>query len=215
MVQKQTSQRKPQSVITTNHFENALTYDDYVRLSEERFAGGRTTSDAEDLNTPKHIEFTHLNLQRMRRIYNTTILRDDLTVALKHIAKPLVWLVLTESWCGDAAQCVPVIALMANATEHITLKLLLRDKNPYVMDAYLTGTSRAIPRLICLDAATLEEIGSWGPRPAPAQAFVNEQRAQNIDHDTMIANVHAWYAKDKTASLQAEMVGFIQAWAEA
>jgi Thioredoxin len=209
----ETPQRKPQLVITTNHTENALNYQEYVRLSEERFAEGRTTSDDEELNTPQHIEYTRLNLQRMRRIYATTQLREDLLEAAQSLTEPILWIVLTESWCGDAAQCLPVLARIAEASPQITLELLLRDKHREVMDTYLTGTSRSIPRLICLDAMTLEEIGTWGPRPASAQAFVNEQRRENIDHDTMIANVHAWYAKDKTASLQAEMLDLMKAWA--
>ncbi len=190
-----------------------MSYAEYVQLSEQLHSQGRTTSGSDDLNTPKHIEYTKLNLQRMSRIYKTTALREDVQALAQSPKEPQIWLVLSESWCGDAAQCIPVWERLAEASSGVSLKILLRDKYPHIMDAYLTGgTARAIPKVICLDAATLDEIGHWGPRPQAAQDFVLEQKAQNIDHDTMIANVQAWYAKDKTQSLQRDMVTCLQAW---
>ncbi len=206
---------KPQSVITQAHIASALTYQAYTQLSEEYFAKGRTTSDADDLNTPKHLEYTKLNLQRMTRIYKTTAIREDLQEAVRSIRGRWIWLVLSESWCGDAAQNLPVLERLAEISENkIEVKILLRDRHPDVMEAYLTGSARAIPKLICLRAATLDEIGHWGPRPESAQRYVMEQKAQGVEHDTMIANVHAWYAKDKTQSLQSEMLACVLDWAK-
>jgi Thioredoxin len=206
---------KPQSVITQAHIASALTYQAYTQLSEEYFAKGRTTSDADDLNTPKHLEYTKLNLQRMTRIYKTTAIREDLQEAVRSIRGRWIWLVLSESWCGDAAQNLPVLERLAAISENkIEVKILLRDRHPDVMEAYLTGSARAIPKLICLRAATLDEIGHWGPRPESAQRYVMEQKAQGVEHDTMIANVHAWYAKDKTQSLQSEMLACVLDWAK-
>jgi thioredoxin-like negative regulator of GroEL len=207
---------KPQSVITQAHIDSALTYQAYTQLSEEYFAKGRTTSDADDLNTPKHLEYTKLNLQRMSRIYKTTAIREDLQEAVRKISQRWVWLVLSESWCGDAAQNLPVLERLAAISENnIEVKILLRDRHPDVMEAYLTGSARAIPKLICLRAATLDEIGHWGPRPEAAQRYVMEQKVQGVEHDTMIANVHAWYAKDKTESLQSEILACVLDWASA
>ena len=190
-----------------------MTYQEYGRLSEELFAKGRTTSEADDLNTPKHLEYTKLNFQRMSRIYKTTQLREDLQELAINIPQHWIWLVLSESWCGDAAQNIPVWERLAELSPKIELKILLRDQHPEVMNAYLTnGTARAIPKLICLEAATLDEIGHWGPRPKAAQDYVMAQKAEGIDHDTMIANVHAWYAKDKSQSLQSEMLSCLRAW---
>lgn len=202
----------PQTIITRSHIEQALSYSEYVQLSETLLAEGRTTSDSDNLNTPKHLEYTKLNLQRMNRIYKTTTLHKDLQALAQSLQKPQTWIILSESWCGDAAQCIPVWMRLAEQSPLITLKLLLRDKHPAIMDAYLTGTSRSIPKVICLDTETLDEIGHWGPRPQEAQEYVLEQKAQHTDHDTMIANVHAWYAKDKTQSLQREMFTCLQAW---
>lgn len=203
-----------QTIITKVHLDKTMNYAEYLRYSEECFAKGRTTSQSDELNTPKHLEYTALNFQRMKRIYSTTKLREDLIAILANIPKHQTWLILSESWCGDAAQCIPALQLMAEAAPNVELKILLRDDNLNIMDAYLTGTSRAIPKLICLDTKTLAEYGTWGPRPKPAQEAVVTMKAQGVEHDEMITQVHAWYGKDRTKSLQEEMVVLVQEWSK-
>jgi Thioredoxin len=203
-----------QTVITKAHLEKAMSYAEYTRYSEECFAKGRTTSHSDDLNTPKHLEYTALNFQRMKRIYSTTKLREDLIAALAALPKHQTWLILSESWCGDAAQCVPALQLMAEATPNVEIKLLLRDEHLDIMDAYLTGTARAIPKLICLDTETLVEYGNWGPRPKVAHDAVLAMKAAGVEHDEMITQVHAWYGKDRTKSLQEEMLARVQEWSK-
>ena len=83
------------------------------------------------------------------------------------------------------------------------------------MDAYTTNGARAIPKLICLDAETFTEIGTWGPRPETVQTYVAELRTQNMEQERIIENVHAWYAKDRTRTLQAEFAVCVAAWAQA
>lgn len=208
--------RISQSVITHAHIAKALSYAEYVRLSEELFAKGRTTSEMDSLNTPKHLEYTKLNLQRMSRLYKTVSLREDVQKTMQNLTRHWIWLVLSESWCGDAAQNIPILERLAECSSHVEIKILLRDQNLDVMDAYLTGgTARAIPKLICLDADTLHEMGHWGPRPKPAQEYVMEQKALGVEHDTIVANVHAWYTKDKTQTLQNEMSACAQEWSKA
>jgi hypothetical protein len=130
----------PHPVITRTHLENSFSYTEYLRYSEECFVKGRTTSEADEMNTPKHLEYTALNFQRMKRIYSTTKLREDLVKALQNISQAQTWLILSESWCGDAAQCIPALQLMAEAAPNLDVRILLRDKNLDVMDKYLTET---------------------------------------------------------------------------
>lgn len=203
-----------QTLITRTHLDNAFSYAEYLRYSEECFAQGRTTSASDDLNTPKHLEFTALNFQRMKRIYATTKLHDGLIATLQGIPQPWTWLVLSESWCGDAAQCLPALQRMAEASSNLEIKLLLRDQHPDIMNAYLTGTSRSIPKLVCLNTETLDEYGTWGPRPKAAQDAVTAMKTDGVEHDEMMQRIHAWYGKDRTISLQTEMQVLVETWSE-
>ncbi|MBB6612871.1 thioredoxin family protein [Pontibacter sp. Tf4] len=204
-----TSENKPK-VITPAHLQQALNYSDYVTLTEQLLAENKTTgtNHAEDL-----VEYTRMNLHRMRRGEKSAVLTDEMLETLKNVERKMVWVVLTEAWCGDAAQNLPGIIKIAEASQLIEVKLLLRDENLDVMDAYLTNGGRSIPRLIALDAETLEELGTWGPRPEPAQQLVLEAKEQKLDFKEMAEKLHGWYGKDRSRTLQQEFIPLLKAWA--
>lgn len=122
-----------------------------------------------------------------------------------------LWLVITEAWCGDAAQNIPVIAKIAEINSNIELKFILRGENLVVMDTYLTNGGRSIPKLICLDSQTLEELGTWGPRPVIAQKrFMKDKTDPDVSHEEMVKNNQLWYLQDKTLSIQNEFLELIK-----
>ena len=161
--------------------------------------------------TPELLDYTKLNLQRMKRLDKTTELRPEVTEALKQLSRNLRWVVISEGWCGDAAQNVPVLAKIAEASEgKITLEFVLRDQNLELMDSYLTNGGRSIPKLICFDAATQEELRTWGPRPAEAQELFMRLKREGVPKDEFISAVHSWYTSDKTQSLQLELAALLK-----
>ncbi|MDX5397377.1 MAG: thioredoxin family protein, partial [Hymenobacteraceae bacterium] len=111
----------------------------------------------------------------------------------------------------DAAQSVPVIAAMAAVTPAINLRLLLRDDFPAIMDCYLTNGGRSIPKLICFDAETRQELFTWGPRPAEAQEMVTTMKADpSVTKAQFIEQIQLWYARDRTRSTQAELAALLK-----
>ena len=90
----------------------------------------------------------------------------------------------------------------------------MRDDNLPIMDEYLTNGGRSIPKLIALKSANLEELGTWGPRPAPVQnlmmAFKENPNGQK--KEDLNIEIQKWYAKDRTQTLQQEMLSLIEAW---
>ena len=103
---------------------------------------------------------------------------------------------LTEDWCGDAINTLPVFDRLAELAGNIELRLLLRDENPDLMDAHLTnGTSRSIPVLIVYDE-TFRERGWWGPRPAPIQEWVMTE-GMKLDPTDRYREVRRYYARDR------------------
>lgn len=200
------------SPITPALLAAAMTYEQYMTLAQERFAQHLTTADDPHYNTEQILGFTKVNFARIRRLEKTTVLTDEVTAALAQQTQPWVWLVLVESWCGDVAQILPVMKHMADQSGKINLRLLLRDKNLDVIDAYRTNGGRSIPKLICLHAPTLRELGTWGPRPQALQEEMNRWKTEAIPFDEVIERAHAWYAKDHTAHTQAELAAKIREW---
>ncbi len=190
-------------VITQEHIKQAMSYEQYIDLVHQLLSEDKTTGPNQ---SEEMIAYTRLNVQRMRRLNKTIILDDLLVEKLSNLTKPWIWLVLTEAWCGDAAQNIPVLAKMAGQTANIKLHLLLRDEHPEIMEAYLTDGGRSIPKLICL-TPDLTEVGTWGPRPVAAQQIMAQYKTNpGIDKKVFIEAVQEWYAKDKTKSMQQEFV---------
>lgn len=191
------------NVIDISKIKNRYTYEDYKNLSEELVDQKRTTglSQSESL-----IEYTKLNYFRMTRVDKTMVIKSDVKKAVESIDEKKYWILITEAWCGDAAQIVPIIGRLAELNSNIELTIVLRDENPELMNKYLTNGSRSIPMLISLNGNFKEEW-HWGPRPKPAQALVIENKeTQALSYDEMKTQVQLWYAEDKTNTTQQEVM---------
>ncbi|REA58639.1 thioredoxin family protein [Dyadobacter luteus] len=187
--------------------ESAYSYADYMLLMEKVVAENRTTgpNQSDDLSY-----YTKLNLARMQRLNKKVTISEELKEMVGQISVPQTWYILTEAWCGDAAQNIPVLAAAALSNPSITVKLLLRDENPELMDAYLTNGGRSIPKLIAVDHE-FNELFTWGPRPAGAQELMLQQKANPAKSlKEFVEDIQRWYIADKTESVQKEMVEILE-----
>lgn len=195
-------------MITTEIFEKGYTYVDYRQMVDEKVAQGLTTGSEQ---TSELLDYTQLNVQRMQRLDKTIVISDEVKKRLATLSCNIHWLLLTEAWCGDAAQNVPVLAKMAEASPNISLRLLLRDEHLDIMDQFLTNGGRAIPKLIILDDH-FKVIASWGPRPSEIQAQVLEnKRTEAMSYSDFAVVVQKWYAQNKGIALQQEMLETMEA----
>ena len=135
-------------MITKELFEKGYSYEEYRTLINKLYVSGKTTGID---HSEAMLGYTKMNIQRMNRLDKTIEINEEIRTDLATIPYQLNWLVLTEAWCGDAAQNIPILSKMANASSKIHLRFLLRDENLDVMDKYLTNGGRAIPKLIVLD----------------------------------------------------------------
>ena len=194
---KNVSQLFPLSVT-----ETAYSYADYMQLMEKVVLENRTTG-------PKQSEelsfYTKLNLSRMQRLNKKVTITEELKNAINKIEVPQAWYILTEAWCGDAAQNIPVIAAAVLPNSLITVKLLLRDENLKIMDNFLTDGGRSIPKVIAVDE-DFNELFTWGPRPEGAQKLMLEYKANPVkSYKEFAEDVQRWYISDKAESVQKEL----------
>ena len=194
--------------VTLEELAGARRYAQYRQLVDQLLTEGKTTgpTQTEDL-----LAYARLNQQRMARLEKTVRVQPDLQAAVQHLAQRYVWLVITEGWCGDAAQLVPVLDAVAQASNgRIETRYLLRDEHLPLMDRYLTHGSRSIPKLIVLHADTLAEVATWGPRPALAHELVLRLKAEGLSKTDAATQLHTWYAQDKTHTTQQELLALVQ-----
>jgi hypothetical protein len=196
-----------QDLFTSELLARAMNYDGYMQLSELLVTEERTSGPNQ---SAPYVHFTKLNFQRMKRLNKTVEVPAPLTDLLKQKANNWRWITITEPWCGDAAQCVPVIEKLALGAGGIETHYILRDEHLEIMDAYLTNGGRAIPKLICLDQ-TGAEVFTWGPRPAVIQEVMNRLKADGITEISVIVEaIQKAYNDDKQEGIYQEFAALLQ-----
>ena len=194
-------------MISRDVIADAMTYEQYYSLIKNLLQEGKTTGSNQSTS---YLKYAKLNFQRMKRVYRTTKIIGNLSDSVAQLTRQQIWIVLTEGWCGDAAQSLPAIAKISELTDKIDLRILLRDKNPGIMSAFLTNGSRSIPKLIALDAENLNELFNWGPRPEKFQQMVLDHRqTPQLTNAEFNEHLHLNYTHDKTTSLQEELLKLI------
>jgi hypothetical protein len=189
--------------IELRYLEKSLSYETYLRLVEELLAAGKSTGPHQ---SAEFLHYSKLNIQRTHRVEKTMRVLPEVAVQMGTITRPQTWLVLSEGWCGDASQSLPVMRALANLNPRVRLCLLLRDENLELMDRYLTnGVSRSIPKLIAVEPGAGMELFTWGPRPAALQESFYGMRSEGLPHDVITEELQRWYNKDKTMTVQREL----------
>jgi hypothetical protein len=160
------------------------------------------------------IDLTHyseLNEIRMKRLDKTITLTPSTVQILQSLQEEYIWLVISEGWCGDAAQLLPVYHKMAAETDKIDLKIVLRDENLEFMDFFLTKKARSIPILVIIKKETGGVLGHWGPRPQAATDLVlNYKKEFGVIDETLKTNLQLWYHNDKGISTQIELTNLMR-----
>ena len=191
------------------YIERSMIYAEYIKLIDDLLLDNKTTGTNQ---SEAMVGYGKLNRQRMHRLEKTVVINDSLKAKTKAVRSKWIWLIITEGWCGDSAQNIPVIEKIAAENPNIETRYILRDENLELMDAYLTNGARSIPKLIALDAETLEELGTWGPRPQPAMDFYAEMRADGVEKALIKENIQRWYIEDKEQTIQQEFETLIRLW---
>ncbi len=187
--------------------KKALSYNEYKNLILNLLKEGKSTGvlQSDDL-----LNYTKLNEKRMKRLDKQTALSEDSATKTQAIQKDFTWLVLTESWCGDAAQTLPVINKFAEINSKIDLKVVSRDENEDLMNAFLTNGSKSIPKLIVIEKETNKVLSSWGPRSTVATKLVNDYKEKNGTLDAEFKKeLQYWYNDDKGKSIENDLVEFL------
>lgn len=186
-----------------------MTYAEYIKLIDDLLLEGKTTGSNQ---SEAIFNYGKLNRQRMHRLEKTVKLNESVIEKVRNVQRKMIWLIVTEGWCGDAAQNIPTIEKIAAENKNIETRYVLRDENLELMDKYLTNDARSIPKLIALDAETLEEIGTWGPRPQVAMEYFYKMRNQGLDKPEMMEKLQRWYLSDKEQTIQNEFEILLENW---
>ena len=187
--------------------EKGMKYLDYLNKFINELS--EINPDSLDEKARKKFETNKLNLQRSTRIMKTYKVSEDLKEEIQKINEPQTWMVITENWCGDSAQNLPYIALMAEENRNISFRIILRDSNLDIMDHYLTNGTRSIPLLVAFDYNG-NELFKWGARPNVVQELFLQWKAEGIVKPELYEKLHLWYARNKGQAIEADFLEILK-----
>ena len=185
-----------------------ILYQDYRLLIDNLASEGKATGQEV---SEEMVNFTLLNQRRMKRLDKTLKIDEDSAGIIKgYDQKKVTWLVLTESWCGDAAQTLPMINKVAELNNNISLKIILRDENPGIMNRFLTHGAMSIPKLVMVDNNSGKVLGEWGSRPKILEQMVIDFKNQHGVLTTGFKEeLQVWYNKDKGQSILNDLLDLL------
>lgn len=192
------------SSLIEKSLNNSFTYTEYRNHVSHLLLDGLSTGNtqSEDLT-----HYSSLNEVRMNRLDKTIKVPDEIQEKLAGLKQEHVLLVISEGWCGDAAQILPVINKMAENSNNLGLKIVLRDDNEELMNEYLTNGARSIPKLVLVQKQTLNVRGHWGPRPHGAAQLIADFKAKDgVITQEAKTELQKWYLHDKGLSTMHEIV---------
>ncbi len=196
-----------QTDILTEALKKSLNYEEYNVQAErelnlfDMFTADKTAIERNDARK--------INLVRMSRIEKQFQPENESIEVLNKINQKLFWIVISENWCGDSAQILPIIAKLVSINSMIDFKVVFRDKNPEFMNNYLTNGKRSIPKLIIFDE-DFQELTTWGPRPSTAQKLMKAMLEEQIEKPERLKKLHLWYAKNSGREIENEIISLVE-----
>lgn len=188
---------------------NSHSYAEYRKLVTDLLYEGKSRGNEQSESLTN---YSKLNEARMNRLEKTIVISEDVISKLQSLEQHYIWLVISEGWCGDAAQILPILNKMALASDKkIDLRIVLRDENEELMNQYLTNGGRAIPKVIviCKEAGIVR--ADWGPRPkGAAELMANHKREFGVIDEKIKTDLQLWYLADKGLSVQKELVEIME-----
>jgi len=191
--------------IIENSLSNAFTYSEFKDKVKAVAEIGKSTGN--DPDNKDLANYTKLTYARIKRLDKTLKIDAHITKKVQAVDNPITWIILTESWCGDAGQTIPVINKIAELNPNIDLKLLLRDDNDDLMNEFLTNGGKSIPKLIMYNTETKEVKNTWGPRPTEATKLVNDYKETHGQLTPEFKkDLQVWYNNDKGKNTAEDLI---------
>ncbi len=194
--------------IISKALAKGMSYSQYRDLINRLMAVQKTTGNDQ---SEAFLHYTRLNIARMDKWDKRYEPTADALNLMRQVDEKQIWLVISEAWCGDAAHSVPVIAKLAAASEAVEFKLVLRDEEEELMDLFLTNGARSIPKLIRLNADTLEVLDTWGSSPAELNELKQSLKRAEVSKEEFNKAVQIWYARNRGQAIESEIISSVVA----
>jgi hypothetical protein len=171
-----------------------------VLTDEERFAQGTTYAEYRD-----RILAAEGIMKDLLTASERALAKESIDVEpFRRLPKPLRVLILSEDWCGDCTDNLPIVNRLAEESGKLEVRILPRDEHLDVMDRFLkNGQFRSIPLILFLDDDG-RVIGDLKERPDSVTELRARQRQELYASrpDFGEPGAYAELSEEKRAELQ-------------
>jgi hypothetical protein len=154
------------------------------------------------------VRYATKNVTGLKKVYEDARIPDDLVGWAGRLRMEIRLLTIGADWCGDVVANIPAVARLAELNPNLQLRIIDRDRHPDLMERFLTNGSKSIP-VVIVARADFSDHRRWGPRPAPCQAIMKDNR-DKLPKEEIVPMIREWYASDAHRTLLAEIAALIK-----
>lgn len=182
-----------------NYWQNAITFDEYLKVAEDRFHNNPNKED-------EYQEYYELGLQRTNRTVKTFKIDEKQMERAKSKNFKGKLLIISEPWCGDASATVPAAAKFFEAAGN-EVRIFLRDSDPTLIDQFLTNGTQSIPKVIILTEDD-QVKAVWGPRPKYGNDLLKKfkENPETYPREEFYNDLQVYYAKNRGHDVIEEII---------
>lgn len=187
------------------YIQNGYNFEDYLEQIEDELEKQIELDDPKEL-----VPYYAINLKQSRDIRKNFRYNPGMEKKAKSFNAELKFLVISEGWCEDASQIVPIVDRLAE-TIGIECKIIFRDENLELMEEYHTNGSFSVPIIIGVTPEG-EEAFRFGPRPAKAMEFTNrfKKDPDKYSKDDFIEDLDRYYLENHGQDIITEILTLIE-----
>ena len=187
------------------YIQEGYNFEDYLEQIEDELEKQIELDDPKEL-----VPYYAINLKQSRDIRKNFRYNPGMEKKAKSYNAELKFLVISEGWCEDASQIVPVVDRLAE-TIGVECKIVFRDENLELMEEYHTNGSFSVPIVIGVTPEG-EEAFRFGPRPAKAMVFTNrfKKDPDKYSKDDFIEDLDRFYLENHGQDIITEILTLIE-----
>ena len=185
-----------------NYWQNAINFDEYLKIAEERFHNNPDKND-------EYQEYYELGLTRTNRTVKTFKVDADQLEKLKTKNFNGKILIISEPWCGDASATVPAVSKFFDAAG-IEVKIFMRDSDLSLIDQFQTNGTQSIPKVIIINE-DFSVKADWGPRPQYGNELLKKfkENPETYPKDDFYNDLQVYYAKNRGKDAIEEIIDLL------
>lgn len=184
------------------YWDKAVSYETYKRDTEERISDPANEQEAE---MKEYYELGLQRMYRMEKVYKPSEENLEILKSKNFYGKILI---ISEAWCGDASQAIPV--LDAFFKEKNEMKIFYRDRDTKLINQFLTDGNQAIPKVLLLNEDfSVKNI--WGPRPKFGHDLLKKfkENEETYPREEFYNDLQVYYSKNRGKDTLEEILNLL------